>query len=382
MNEEEVLEVIQQAKREGWTTLDLRGEGLRVLPDEIGKLIRLNKLRLDRNDLDALPVEIGRLTNLEQLDLDSNQLSLLPAEIGQLTNLERLTLGGNKLSALPAEIGQLVNLEWLALSSNQVSTLPPEIGNLAKLEALWMDDNQLESLPAEIGWLTHLTKLILGGNRLTTLPAEIGRLTQLKFLELTDNQINHLPKELGRLDNLDVLNLKGNPLPIAEDILGKTEAPAEIIKAYFDYLEGYRRLKVFLCHSSGDKPQVRELYRRLREEGIDPWLDEENLIPGQDWQIEIPKAVKKAHAVLVCLSNKSITKEGYVQKEIKFALDAADEKPEGVIFLIPVKLEPCQVPGRLSRWQWVNYYEEGSYKRLLKALKLRAESLGLEGPRG
>src|SRR5262249_31723982 len=48
-----------------------------------------------------------------------------------------------------------------------------------------------------------------------------------------------------------------------------------------------RRLQVFLCHSSGDKPVVRELYRLLRSEGFDPWLDEKNLIAGQDWQLEI-----------------------------------------------------------------------------------------------
>jgi hypothetical protein len=39
-----------------------------------------------------------------------------------------------------------------------------------------------------------------------------------------------------------------------------------------------RKLRVFLCHSSQDKPAVRELYKRLGGEGwIDPWLDEENL---------------------------------------------------------------------------------------------------------
>lgn len=127
---------------------------------------------------------------------------------------------------------------------------------------------------------------------------------------------------------------------------------------------------------------VRELYQRLRNDGVNPWLDEEELIGGQEWDLEIRKAVKASHAVVVCLSNSSITKEGYVQKEIKFALDVADEKPEGAIFLIPVKLEDCEVPYRLRNWQWVNLYDERGYERLLKALKLRAESLGLELPRG
>jgi len=77
-----------------------------------------------------------------------------------------------------------------------------------------------------------------------------------------------------------------------------------------------RKLRVFLCHTSQDKPIVRELYQKLKAEGwIDPWLDEEKLLPGQKWQFEIPKAVEEAHAIIVCLSSVSVNKEGYIQKE-------------------------------------------------------------------
>ena len=100
-----------------------------------------------------------------------------------------------------------------------------------------------------------------------------------------------------------------------------------------------RSLRVFLCHSSADKPAVRELYQRLCADGIDAWLDEENLLPGQDWQREIPRVVRQSDAVIVCLSKGSINQAGYVQKEIKFALDVVDEQPEDTIFLIPLKLE-------------------------------------------
>jgi len=142
--------------------------------------------------------------------------------------------------------------------------------------------------------------------------------------------------------------------------------------------ESPRQLKVFLCHASGDKPTVRDLYHRLRADGIDPWFYEENLLPGQDWQLEIPKAVRSSDAVIICLSRKAITKAGYVQKEIKYALDVADEQPEGTIFLIPLRLEECDVPERLRRWQWVDLFRETGYERLLRALRARAESLGLD----
>lgn len=133
-------------------------------------------------------------------------------------------------------------------------------------------------------------------------------------------------------------------------------------------------LQVFLCHASGDKQKIRELYRRLCNDGFNPWFDEENLLPGHDWQIEIPKAVRNSDVVIVCLSKGSVTKEGYVQKEIKQALDVADEKPEGTIFLIPLKLEECDVPSRLSRWQWVNLFDDNGYQRLMRSLNSRAET--------
>jgi hypothetical protein len=137
-----------------------------------------------------------------------------------------------------------------------------------------------------------------------------------------------------------------------------------------------RPLRVFLCHSSGDKPDVRVLFERLVKEGIDAWLDIEKLIPGQDWQVEISKAVKDADVVVVCLSSQSVTREGFVQKEIKFALDVADKKPEGAIFIIPARLENCDVPERITRFHWVDLFSDDGYERLLKALQICAARVG------
>ncbi len=135
-------------------------------------------------------------------------------------------------------------------------------------------------------------------------------------------------------------------------------------------------LKVFLCHASADKPRVRELYRYLKKRGISPWLDEVNLIGGQDWQVEIPKALRACDAVLVLLTRNAVDKEGYVQKEIKFALDKALELPEGRIFLIPVRFEDCEVPPSLNRYQWVDLFDPNGYRRLMKSLRTRAAQLG------
>lgn len=141
-----------------------------------------------------------------------------------------------------------------------------------------------------------------------------------------------------------------------------------------------RKLRVFLCHASQDKPVVRELYQRLNAEGwIDPWLDEEKLLPGQDWNMEIEKAVEAAEVVIVCLSNNSVSKEGYIQKELRFVLDIALEKPEGAIFVVPLRLDDCELPSRLSSWHYVDYFppeqRDRAYQRLLKSLEARSNQL-------
>src|SRR5215210_993778 len=138
-----------------------------------------------------------------------------------------------------------------------------------------------------------------------------------------------------------------------------------------------RLLRVFLCHSSQDKPVVRDLYGQLLADGIEPWFDEEDLLPGQDWHLEITKAIRTSDIVLVCISQNSTSKVGYIQKEIRYILDLADEQPEGTMFVIPLKLDQCEVPERLRKWQWVSRADPRWYERLMGALQQRAQFLNL-----
>lgn len=143
-----------------------------------------------------------------------------------------------------------------------------------------------------------------------------------------------------------------------------------------------RKLRVFFCYASQDKPAVRELYQRLAAEPwIDPWLDEEKLLPGQDWNLEIEKAVEASDAVIVCVSSTSIAKEGYVQKELRRVLNIALEKLEGAIFVLPVRLDDCPIPRQLRDKQVLDYFpvstQSAAYDKLRTALSIRKDSLGI-----
>jgi Leucine-rich repeat (LRR) protein len=212
MTEEELLEVIEAAAKDGRTELDLSGEGLQSLPAEIGQLTSLQSLDLGVNQLSSLPAEIGQLTSLQTLHLGDNQLSSLPAEIVQLTGLQTLYLWENQLSSLPAEIVQLTSLTKLDLSNNQLSSLPREIVQLTSLQTLDLSNNQLSSLPREIVQLTSLQTLDLSDNQLSSLPREIVQLTSLQSLNLSFNQLSSLPVEIVQLTSLQSLNLNENQL--------------------------------------------------------------------------------------------------------------------------------------------------------------------------
>lgn len=143
-----------------------------------------------------------------------------------------------------------------------------------------------------------------------------------------------------------------------------------------------RKLRVFLCHASQDKPVVRELYHRLLAESwIDPWLDEEKLLPGQDWNLEIEKAVEASDAVLVCISSTSTAKEGYIQRELRQVLDIALEKLYGAIFVIPIRLDDCFLPRQIRDKQSLDYFPTANrataFDRLKASLKIRKDSLGI-----
>ncbi|MGI9493028.1 MAG: SUMF1/EgtB/PvdO family nonheme iron enzyme [Geminicoccaceae bacterium] len=138
-----------------------------------------------------------------------------------------------------------------------------------------------------------------------------------------------------------------------------------------------KRQHVFLGHASEDKPQVRALYQQLKAKGFSPWLDVVDLMPGQLWRVEIPKAIKSAAVFLACLSKASVAKRSYVQKEFRHALSVFAELPPGSIYLIPVRLDDCEVPDlsipelelKLADVHWVDLFEEDGFERLVQAIK-------------
>ena len=135
--------------------------------------------------------------------------------------------------------------------------------------------------------------------------------------------------------------------------------------------------RIFLCHASEDKAQVREVYRRLAAiQGFEPWLDEEDLLPGQIWADEIPRALRASEFILVFFSRNSVAKRGYVQREMKLVLDAWAEMPSTMIHTIPVRLDECELPEPFGRYHRVDLFDPRGFDRLVRGLYFGLEQRG------
>ena len=141
-------------------------------------------------------------------------------------------------------------------------------------------------------------------------------------------------------------------------------------------------LPVYLSYFLADEEAVSRLYTRLKEDGFQPWMEGEDVLPGQNTSLEISRAIKKSQVMLVCLSKQGLSTAGALNRGIKFALDKADEQPEGAISVISLRLDECDIPTRLDNLKPLDLFPdfERGYGRLVRSLEARAASLGLTVP--
>lgn len=128
-------------------------------------------------------------------------------------------------------------------------------------------------------------------------------------------------------------------------------------------------IQVFLSYAREDEAQVSEIYDRLKGLALKPWMDKRDLLAGELWREVIRREVEKSDIVLVFLSSHSVTKRGFFQREISIALEAAEERLNDDIYLVPVRLESCDVPSTLDKFHWVDLEEESGWTLMLRSLQ-------------
>ena len=186
-----------------------------------GRSSPVTHLDLRRCALDEFPREIFALADtLTMLDLSGNRLRALPDDLARLRALRTLFCSNNLFETLPAVLGSCPELDLVGFKANAIAQVPVEALS-AKLRWLILSDNRVAAMPETLGDCRGLRKLALAGNRLAALPAGIANCESLELLRLSANRFatieQALPDGLLALPKLTWLAFAGNPFNAAQE---------------------------------------------------------------------------------------------------------------------------------------------------------------------
>lgn len=137
---------------------------------------------------------------------------------------------------------------------------------------------------------------------------------------------------------------------------------------------GRRQPRVFIAYVVEDAAAAERLYDTFAASGFDPWMDRRKLLPGQNWPRAIQDAMETSDFAVACFSHHSVAKRGGFQAEVRYALDCAARVPLGEIFLVPVRLDPCEIPGQIRRVvQYIDLFPDwdAGVRRIVAVLQQR-----------
>ena len=134
--------------------------------------------------------------------------------------------------------------------------------------------------------------------------------------------------------------------------------------------------QIFLSYAREDRQKVESLYQQLSDAGFRPWMDTKDILAGEKWQRSIQHALQQSQFFLACLSLTSVIKRSYLRREFREALEKRQEMLDSDIYLIPVRLEECEIPEELREHQGVDLFAEDGWTRLVEALQVGMERRG------
>lgn len=140
-------------------------------------------------------------------------------------------------------------------------------------------------------------------------------------------------------------------------------------------LEQERSL-IFISYTTADRERVLPFYTAIKSNEYDVWMDIHDIKGGQNWEFEISKAIDRAAIVISFISRNSVDRRGYIQKEVRMALDKFEEMPADDIFIIPVMLDDMKVPYAVKSFHALYANDEKCIEKLRDSIMTQLARLG------
>lgn len=165
--------------------------------------------------------------------------------------------------------------------------------------------------------------------------------------------------------------------PINEDAIGSMLTSLEFVRDSLRHLitdiEASMLKSIFLCHSSSDKPIVRQIAEELTNKGSRVWLDEAEILVGDSILAKIQDGISRSDYLGIVLSPRSV-ESIWVTREVEAALTIEIES--GRVKVLPILIEQCKIPPFLKPKRYANLSDPTKFGEGLRDIvkRLSAEA--------
>lgn len=213
LDEEQLIQLLEDAERNCWTSLDLSNCGIKQLPEKLWDLKTLKILHLgnragENNNLNVyseISEKISNLKDLEALSICNMPNIPIPKALKHLPQLTYLDCFGCKFRNIPNNIINK-NIKAIGIECYDADELA-KICKMKKLEEIFLTGSELKTLPIDISDLKFLRRLHLVNSKVEVIPESLLNLKQLKYFNIDNTPLaNNIPKEMIRQGPYDVIS--------------------------------------------------------------------------------------------------------------------------------------------------------------------------------
>ena len=130
-----------------------------------------------------------------------------------------------------------------------------------------------------------------------------------------------------------------------------------------------RRRRIFIMYSREDLASAESITKILREMGYRPWLDIEEITPGERWKYSAGKGLGESAVALLLVSKNLNLESGFVAKELETAMSKMRSRDQAFSPVIPVLLDDTEIPLQLRDIHAVDMTSKQGIDQLDKGLK-------------